>query len=71
MSILEKFKAEVQAYIEQSGMPRTEFGIQAMGDRAFVFQLMGKRGRVPTVDTVDKVRAWMANNPPKPNGKAE
>ena len=55
-----RFRREVEAWL---GVTRTKahlFGDQALGDPSFVCRL--RRGRSPTLATVDGVRAWMAAN---------
>ena len=53
----EQFLARVESCIKDFGFKPTEFGRQAVGDSAFVLNL--RRGRSPTLVTVDKVVAFM------------
>lgn len=57
-TLLQSFCDEMEAFIARTGITPTEFGERAMNDGAFVFDL--RAGRVPRVDTIDRVRAFMA-----------
>ena len=52
----------VEAYLAQTGMAPTAFGDGALNDRHFVRQL--RNGRRTFRDTEDRVRTFMAANPP-------
>ncbi|MFC3795339.1 hypothetical protein [Sphingobium agri] len=52
----------VEAYLAQTGMAPTAFGDGALNDRHFVRQL--RKGRRTFRDTEDRVRKFMAANPP-------
>jgi 2,4-dienoyl-CoA reductase-like NADH-dependent reductase (Old Yellow Enzyme family) len=67
-SISEQFRSEVEGYLDASGLDATNFGRKAMSDPRFVFDL--RRGRAPSARTIDKVRAWMAANPPQTTAEA-
>jgi homoserine dehydrogenase len=56
------FRREIETYIEQSGLPATDFGKHSMSDPNFVFLL--RQGRDIRTGTLDKVRRWMQDNPP-------
>jgi hypothetical protein len=47
----------VEAFIQASGIKRSELGRQAVGDPSFVLNL--RRGRCPTLATADKVEAYI------------
>ena len=51
------FVAQVEDFLKRTGIKPSEFGRQAVGDKAFITNL--RRGRSPTLATVDKVLAFM------------
>jgi len=55
-TLSEWFRAEVESYLARTGTKPTEFGRLAAGDPSFVLSL--RRGRSPTLATVDKVIAF-------------
>ena len=55
-----RFLREVEAFLEVTGIKPHVLGEQALGDPSFVLRL--ERGRSPTLGTIDKVGAWMADN---------
>jgi homoserine dehydrogenase len=57
MDELEKFLAEVEAYLTARDLTPTAFGNKAAGDPNFVFDL--REGREPRRVTIAKVRAFM------------
>lgn len=61
MSASDTFTAKIEAYLAATGMAPATFGLEALNDRGFVLRL--RAGRSPTLETVDKVLAWMAANP--------
>lgn len=52
-----QFVARVEDFLKRTGIKPSEFGRQAVGDKAFITNL--RRGRSPTLATVDKVLAFM------------
>jgi sulfate adenylyltransferase subunit 2 len=52
-----KFLADIDQFLDQAGIEATAFGKQAMGDPNFVFDL--RKGRSPSIRTMDRVRDWM------------
>lgn len=56
-TLSEQFRAEVEGFLERTGTKPTEFGRAAAGDPSFVLSL--RRGRSPTLATVDKVLAFI------------
>lgn len=60
MTFSEQFRSEVEDFIAKSGMDPTAFGLAVMNDGSFVFDL--RRGRSCRVDTIDKVRAFIAQH---------
>ena len=63
MSTHEKLLAEVEAFLDATGMKATNFGLWGMNDRMFVFKL--RKGRIPSVATMDRVQAFMRANRPR------
>lgn len=57
----DQFRSEVEEYLTATDMKPTQFGVAALKDPGFVFEL--RTGRSPTLKTIDRVRAWMAENP--------
>lgn len=51
--------AEIEAFLAGSGMSRSRFGQEAVGDPRFVPDL--KAGRQCLPKTVNKVRGWIAD----------
>ena len=62
-------RGAVRAYIARTGMAPARLGAEAMGDPSFVHRLM--RGRVPRLDTADKVLAYLSEQPIGPVFRAE
>lgn len=62
MSLADTFRAEVDAYLDASGQTPTAFGRAAVNDPGFVFGL--RKGRSPSARVIDRVRAYIAANPP-------
>jgi hypothetical protein len=48
---------EIDAYRRRSGTDKTNFGKQALKDGNFVFRI--EQGRVPTLETIDRVRRFI------------
>ena len=61
MSTRDKLLAEIDAYLAASGINQSDFGERAMGNRSFVARL--RHGMNITIESMDKVRAWMASHP--------
>lgn len=61
-SFTESFLREVEEYLDRSGLGPNSFGRRAMSDPRFVYDL--RKGRAVSIATVDKVRKFMAENPP-------
>ena len=55
-----RFLRRVEAFLKVTGIRPHVLGRDALGDPSFVLRL--ERGRSPTLDTVDKVSDWMADN---------
>lgn len=51
------FVQSVEAYLQRTGMTATAFGIAAINDRTFVFEL--RRGRSPSLKVVERVLAFI------------
>jgi hypothetical protein len=58
MTIQDDFRAEIEAFLERHDMKPAVFGQQALHDPKFVFDL--RKGRSPSIRTIAKERAWMA-----------
>lgn len=58
MMLRDDFLAEIRAFLASSRMEATNFGREAMNDPNFVFEV--EHGRSVRLDTVDKVRRFMA-----------
>ena len=56
-TLTEQFHAAVEEFLERTGFKPTEFGRQAVGDPSLVLNL--RRGRSPTLATVDRILAFM------------
>lgn len=52
------FVAEVEAFLRLSGLNATQFGKDALNDTRFVFMI--RKGRSPSLKTVERVREFMA-----------
>jgi predicted transcriptional regulator len=52
-----KFREEIEAFLRENEISATAFGKKAMNDPKFVFDI--REGRKPSLDAVDKVRAFM------------
>jgi hypothetical protein len=56
-SISNQFRSEIEAYLHETGTSPTAFGIKAMSDPTFVFEV--RAGRSPSARTIDRVREFM------------
>lgn len=63
MTAAESFLAEIESYLSRSGTSATAFGKAVLGDPRFVGDL--REGRMPGLRLVEKVRVYIAANPPK------
>jgi hypothetical protein len=52
------FLSTLEQFLRDSGLTASKFGDLAMGDPGFVAGI--RNGRSPTLKTVDRVNAWMA-----------
>jgi hypothetical protein len=59
MALRDDFLAEVRAFLVASQMEPTAFGREVMNDPNFVFEV--EHGRSVRLDTVEKVRGFMAH----------
>ena len=64
-----QFREAVQAFLERTGTPPARLGADALGDPSFVLRLM--RGRIPQLDTADKVLAFIGEAPAGPAFRTE
>lgn len=60
MSTRDDILAEIEKFLKETGMSATKFGEDAIKDRALMLRLR-TRGRDLKLATVDKIRAFMAN----------
>ena len=58
----EKFLGEVERYLLDTGLSAVAFSVAAMNNKGFVTKL--RRGSSPTLTTVDRIKAFMRENPP-------
>lgn len=57
-TLREKFLAEIESFLNRTGMAPSRFGQEAMNDRAFVFDLRHEHRNVG-LNMVDRCRAFM------------
>jgi hypothetical protein len=57
--VVKELLAEIDAYRAMAGVNATEFGLWAMKDGTFIARL--KRGRSPSLETIDRVRKYIAS----------
>ena len=60
MSSRDKILQEIESFLVRSGMTPWKFGKRSVGEGKFVQRLRGGMGM--TLDSADKVRAFMAEN---------
>lgn len=60
-TIRETLLAEIDAYLAETGVSASDFGVTCMGDPSFVGRL--RAGRDVKASTIDKVRRWMKSHP--------
>lgn len=58
MSSAEQFLADLEEFLVETGMDPTSFGLRAMNDPRFVFDV--RKGRQCSLRTVDRVRDFMS-----------
>jgi hypothetical protein len=63
MSTRDTILAEIEAFRQRTGMSATRFGELAVNDPAFLLKF--GRGRKIEIDTLDRLRAFMAGYVPK------
>jgi hypothetical protein len=74
MTTAQQLLDDIEAFMATHGMSPTTFGVNAMGDKAFVFRLRGDHGgKIGDVraSTIDKARAYMRAYRPSPPRKSE
>jgi homoserine dehydrogenase len=57
MSRREEFLAQIQRFLDATGMSPTAFGRDALGDPRFVFQV--RDGRNPNTSLMDRAESFM------------
>ena len=60
MTAAESFLAEIDDFLDRSGMSATAFGKAALGDPCFVGDM--RAGRMPGLRLVEKVQQYIAAN---------
>ena len=67
------FLAEIEEFLAKSNLDPTALGKNALGDPSFVFDL--RKGRSPSMRTIDKIRSWIAaqgtSEMPKPQSSSK
>lgn len=70
MTATQKFIARIEAFMKKHGMSRRRFGVEALNDPNFFYDLKAGR-RTPTIETADKVDTYMDRyEQPKQRAKA-
>ena len=64
-----QFRDTVEDWLKRTGTPPARLGIDALCDPSFVLRL--RRGRVPRLDTADKVLVFIGEEPVGPAFRAE
>ena len=64
-----QFRDAVSAFVNRTGVSRSQLGREALGDPSFVLRLM--RGRAPRLDTADRLLAFMGKSPIGPAFRSE
>jgi predicted transcriptional regulator len=67
-TISEQFIARVESFLAETGTKPSDFGRSAIGDGSFVLNL--RRGRSPTLATVDKVLSYIEELEARTGSKA-
>jgi sulfate adenylyltransferase subunit 2 len=57
VSLTAQFVSEIDSFLERTATDASALGKQALGDPNFVFDL--RKGRSPSMRTIEKVKAWM------------
>ena len=56
--------AEIESYLQATGMAASRLGQVAMGDPSFVLKI--RQGRNVRIDTADRIREYIRDHPPTP-----
>lgn len=64
MTSKQQLRTKIEKFLAQSGMSPTRFGIEALGDRAFMHRLRaGSEIRTDTIDKIDRfIDGWRPNH---------
>ena len=62
--IFRDFCEAIRIFLTQTGMSSTRLGTEALGDPTFMHHLM--KGRIPRIDTADRLLAYMGEPPKGP-----
>lgn len=68
LHMMEQFLAEIEEYLASMAVAPSMFGRIALNDPGFVYRV--RNGGECRPSTMDKVRAYMAANPPKATDRA-
>lgn len=60
MDAQETFLAQISRFLKRTGMAEYDFGLQAMSDPNFIYDIRDKK-RSPQLKTVERARAFMKN----------
>ncbi len=73
MTSKQQLRAKIDKFLAQSGMSPTRFGMEALGDRAFMHRLRaGSEIRTDTIDKIDKfIDGWRPNTRPLVRRRAD
>lgn len=63
MKLRDQIAAEIEAFLDKTGMPAATFGRNALNDPTFVFEV--REGRDIKSRTIDTIREYMADYRPK------
>lgn len=56
-STREQVVAEIERFLRDTGISKTRFGLESVGNDLIVDQM--RAGKNPRIDTVDKIRSYM------------
>jgi hypothetical protein len=64
MTSKQQLRTKIEKFLAQSGMSPTRFGVEALGDRAFMNRLRaGSEIRTDTIDKIDRfIDGWRPNH---------
>ncbi len=68
MTTRDKLLADIERYLERTGLTAREFGVRVRNDTALVYRM--RKGGTITMEAADRVRAYMAAHPPTSKKRA-